>query len=62
MSKMGDLVIEINELLDSSDMLCDEIAAYVGAPLFMVEAIVQTRWLAITGGCTRDMEQLVLDF
>lgn len=61
MSKIGDLVVEINELLDTTNMLCDEIAAYAGAPLSMVEAIVQNRWLAITGQSS-NMEQLVLDF
>ena len=69
MSKMGDLIIEVNELLDSSVYCVADIAHYTGAPLSMVEAIVESRFDAACerseyrSGIERAVEggQLVLD-
>ncbi len=41
---MSDIEIEINELLDTTVMLCEDIAAHVGCPVEWVEVIVEKRW------------------
>ena len=41
---MSDIEIEINELLDTTVMLCEDIAAQVGCPVEWVEVIVEKRW------------------
>jgi hypothetical protein len=41
---MSELEIEINEILDTTVMLCEDIAAQVGCPVEFVEKIVEKRW------------------
>ena len=41
---MSELEIEINEILDTTVMLCEEIAEQVGCPVEWVEKIVEKRW------------------
>ena len=41
---MSELEIEINEILDTTVMLCEEIAEQVGCPVELVEKIVEKRW------------------
>ena len=41
---MSDIEIEINELLDTTVMLCEEVAKQVGCPDECVEKIVEKRW------------------
>jgi hypothetical protein len=41
---MSDIEIQINELLDTTIMMCDEVAAQVGCPVEWVEKIVEQRW------------------
>jgi len=41
---MSEIEIEINELLDTTVMLCEGIAAQVGCPVEWVEVIVEKRW------------------
>ena len=41
---MSELEIEINELLDTTVMLCEEVAAQVGCSVELVEKIVEKRW------------------
>ena len=41
---MSDIEIEINELLDTTVMLCEKVAAQVGCPVELVEKIVEKRW------------------
>ena len=41
---MSEIDIEINELLDPTVMLCEDIAAQVGCPVEWVEVIVEKRW------------------
>ena len=41
---MSDIEIQINELLDTTVMLCGEIAEQVGCPVEFVEGIMQRRW------------------
>ena len=41
---MSDIEIQINELLDTTVMLCEEVAAQVGCPVELVEKIVEKRW------------------
>jgi hypothetical protein len=41
---MSEIEIEINELLDTTVMLCEDIAAQVGCPVEFVEVIVEKRW------------------
>ena len=41
---MSEFEIEINELLDTTVMLCEEVAAQVGCPVELVEKIVEQRW------------------
>jgi hypothetical protein len=41
---MSEIEIEINELLDTTVMLCEEIAEQVGCPVEFVEVIMQRRW------------------
>ena len=41
---MSDIEIEINELLDTTFMLFEEVAAQVGCPVEWVEKIVEKRW------------------
>ena len=44
MSKMKSVVMEIHELLDTTTLLCEHIAMAVGAPLSLVETIVDQRY------------------
>ena len=46
MSAMKNLYIEINELLDTTNLLCEEIANKVGCPVSIVNDIVEQRWMA----------------
>jgi predicted XRE-type DNA-binding protein len=46
MSAMKNLYMEINELLDTTNMLCEDIAAKVGCPVSFVNDIVEQRWLS----------------
>ena len=39
---MSDIEIQINELLDTTIMMCDEVAAQVGCPVEWVEKIVDS--------------------
>ena len=41
---MSELEIEINGILDTTVMLCEEIAEQVGCPVEFVEKIVEKRW------------------
>ena len=41
---MSEIEIEINELLDTTVMLCEEVAERVGCPVEWVEKIVEKRW------------------
>lgn len=41
---MSEIEIQINELLDTTIMMCDEVAAQVGCPVEWVEKIVEKRW------------------
>jgi hypothetical protein len=41
---MSEIEIQINEILDTSVMLCEEIAEQVGCPVEWVEKIVEKRW------------------
>ena len=41
---MSEIEIKINELLDTTVMLCEEVAAQVGCPVEFVEKIVQKRY------------------
>ena len=41
---MSEVEIEINKLLDTTVMLCEEVAAQVGCPVELVEKIVEKRW------------------
>lgn len=41
---MSDIEIEINELLDTTMMMCDEIAEQIGCSVEWVEKIVELRW------------------
>jgi hypothetical protein len=45
MSAMKNLYMEINELLDTTNMLCEGIADKVGCPIDMVHDIVEQRWI-----------------
>ena len=45
MSKMKELYNSINELLDTTNLLCDDIAEKVGCPVKMVHDIVEQRWI-----------------
>ena len=49
MSKMSQLDYEINELLDTTHLLCQEIADALACPLDMVETIVQQRFVEAFG-------------
>jgi len=49
MSKIKSVVMEIHELLDTTILLCEDIAIAVGAPLDLVETIVQQRYELATG-------------
>ena len=44
MSKMSELNIEINELLDNTKLMVSEIANSLDIPVEMVEAVVLERW------------------
>lgn len=44
MSAMKKLYMEINELLDTTNYLCEDIAERVGCPVNMVNEIVEERW------------------
>lgn len=44
MSKMSDLNIEINDLLDNTKLMVAEIANALDIPVEMVEAVVLERW------------------
>ena len=50
--------MEIHELLDTTTLLCEHIALAVGAPLDLVETIVEQRYELATGPyskyCVRD--------
>ena len=58
MSKIKSVVMEIHELLDTTTYLCEHIALAVGAPLDLVETIVEQRYELATGPyskyCVRD--------
>ena len=41
---MSEIEIQINEILDTTVMLCEEIAEQVGCPVELVEKIVEKRW------------------
>ena len=41
---MSEIEIEINEILDTTVMLCEEIAEQVGCSVEWVEKIVEKRW------------------
>ena len=41
---MSEIEIQINERLDTTIMMCDEVAAQVGCPVEWVEKIVEKRW------------------
>lgn len=45
MSAMKELYTEINELLDTTNLLCDDIAEKVGCPVSFVNDIVEQRWI-----------------
>jgi hypothetical protein len=47
MSKMKELYNSINELLDTTNLLCDDIAEKVGCPVKMVHDIVEQRWIEL---------------
>ena len=49
MSKMKSVVMEIHELLDTTTLLCEQIAMAVGAPLSLVETIVEQRFALLAG-------------
>ena len=44
MSAMKELYMEINELLDTTGLLCDDIAAAANCPVSMVYEIVEERF------------------
>jgi hypothetical protein len=44
MSTISEMRAEINELLDTTHLLCAEIAKRVGCPVEMVNAVVEERW------------------
>ncbi len=41
---MSDIEIQINKLLDTTVMLCEDIAEQVDCPVELVEKIVERRW------------------
>jgi uncharacterized protein YoxC len=45
MSAMKNLYMEINELLDTTNLLCDDIAEKVDCPVSFVHDIVEQRWI-----------------
>jgi uncharacterized protein YutE (UPF0331/DUF86 family) len=45
MSAMKNLYMSIEELLDTTNMLCDDIAEKVGCPVRMVHDVVEHRWI-----------------
>ena len=47
MSKMAELDAEINDLLSSTNLMIDEIAAVLDIPVTMVENVVAYRWQRI---------------
>ena len=47
MSKMSELDAEINDLLSSTNLMIDEIAAILDIPVNMVENVVANRWQRI---------------
>ena len=49
MSAMKNLVIDIEELLDTTNMLCDEIALKLNCPVSMVHDVVEYRWQETIG-------------
>jgi predicted XRE-type DNA-binding protein len=44
MSAMKNLYMEINELLDTTNLLCEDIAEKVSCPVSFVNDIVEQRW------------------
>ena len=44
MSKMKELYTDINDLLETTNLLCEDIAKKVGCPVSYVNEIVQQRW------------------
>jgi uncharacterized protein YoxC len=46
---MKELYTEINELLDNTNLLVDDIAQKVGCPVEMVNEIVLERWIKCSG-------------
>jgi predicted XRE-type DNA-binding protein len=44
MSKMKELYTEINELIDTTNLFCEDIAEKLGCPISIVEDIVKERW------------------
>ena len=49
MSKMKELYTEINELLDTTNLLCKDIAEKVGCDVQFVNEIVEQRFLTSFG-------------
>ena len=47
MSKMSKLDAEINDLLSSTNLMIEEIAAVLDIPVTMVENVVANRWQRI---------------
>jgi hypothetical protein len=41
---MSEIEIQINQILDTTVILCEEIAEQVGCPIEFVEKIVEKRW------------------
>ena len=50
MSKMKSLKADIDELLDTTYMLCQEIADTLGCDITLVEQVVHQRWIKRIGG------------
>ena len=44
MSKMKTLVAEIEEMLETTHLLCQQIADHLDCPVTLVEQVVQQRW------------------
>lgn len=45
MSAMKELYNSIEELLDTTNLLCEDIAEKVGCPVKMVNDVVEQRWI-----------------
>lgn len=49
MSKMGDLLIDIEEHLDNTTLSCEEIATKLNVPIEWIHQVIEDRWKAIIG-------------